>query len=161
MHQKLFLIVILFLNLQARSQNNSETEEVIDNSISAQLYTKCFENLNHGIEIFDKYPAFKNVKICSLLYCTLLYGYKEPEIKRVAEGLLVGIATQLYRQGTPVYLTMGMESNSYAQKKNENLEDDNHLVYISYAECTAPNFMREAAEIVNKQTSLLIYQGSR
>jgi len=89
-----------------------------------------------------------------------LYSYKESDIQLAAEKKLIGIATQLYNQRTPVYLTMGFESYSSAQEKNKDLNDDNYLVYISYGECTNPFFLVKAAEIVNKQTIFLINQSA-
>ncbi len=158
MFQKLILIVSLYFSVQIQSQNIVEDEGTIDNSISAQLYTKCFENLNHSAEFLEKYPAFKNTKLCSLAYCMMLMSYKDKEIQQMGEGRLIGIATQLYHEGTPVILMMGMDSYLEAEKRNQNLEDDDHIVYISYGECTNPRFLTEAADIVNKQTRTLIYQ---
>jgi len=158
MFQKLILIVSLYFSVQIQSQNLVEDEGTIDNSISAQLFTKCFENINQGAEILEKYPAWKDVKLCSLMYCMELLRYEDKEIQQMGEDRLTGIATQLYREGTPVILTMGMDSYLEAEKRNQNLEDDNHIVYISYGECTGPRFLDEAANIVNKQTRTLIYQ---
>ncbi len=153
----LFILLILFC-LKAESQNIGENEIIDDNSLSAQLFTKCFTNLNQGFEIFEKYPALKSKKIqfCSLLECMFLNAYKEDDIKLAAEKRLIGIATQLYNEGTPVYLIMGSDSYLTAKERNKNLEDNNHIVYISYGECINPLYLREAAEIVNKQTYFLI-----
>lgn len=158
MFQKSLLIASLCFCLQAQSQNSIENEGTEDNSISAQLYTKCFENLNHGAEILEKYPTWKDAKLCSLMYCMMLLGFQEKEVQLIGEGRLIGIATQLYREGNPVILIMGMESSLEAKKRNQNLEDDDHIVYISYGECTNPSYLRKAAEIVNNQTRTLIYQ---
>ena len=156
MFNKLVLILVVSLSLQAKSQNSSENEENMDNSISTQLYTKCFENLNHGAEILEKYPNWKDAKLCSLMYCMMLLSFEDKEVQLMGEGRLVGIATQLYREGNPVILIMGMESYLKAKKSNENLQDDDHIVYISYGACTNPPFLIRAAEIVNKQTRFLI-----
>lgn len=158
MIQKLFFILFFFICFQAESQNTNDTEIVENNSIADQLYTKCFENLNQGIEIFEKYPPLKSRKFCSLIECMFLYSYKEEDIKFAAEKRLIGIATQLYNAGTPVYLTMGMDSYLYVTEKNKNLEDDDHLVYINYGECTNPRFLSDAAAIINRQTLSLIKQ---
>ncbi len=159
MMQKIVLTILLLFSISVESQSASDiSEEIEDTSISAQFYTKCFENLNQETEIFKKYPAFKNMKFCSIFKCSFLLSYKEEEIKLFGEKLLIGIATQLFREGNPVYLIMGMDSFLYAKEKNENLTDDNHLVYISYGDCTNPSFLIKAAEIVNKQTQLLIEQ---
>lgn len=161
MLQKLLLIASICFSVQIQSQNLVEDEGTIDNSIAAQLYTKCFENLNHGVEIIENNPRWKDAKPCSLLYCMMLLGFEDKEAQQIAEGRLVGIATQLYREGTPVILIMGMDSSLEEQKRNENLNDDDHIVYISYGECTNPPFLRKAADIVNKQTRTLIYQNKQ
>jgi hypothetical protein len=158
MVQKILSLILLLLSLNAKSQNVDESIETEDHSISAQLYTKCFENLNQGTEIFEKYPAFKDVKLCSIAYCMQLLAYPEKDIQLLVENRLIGIATQLYHEGTPVILMMGMESSLEAQKRNQNLDDDDHIVYISYGECTNPVYLTKAADIVNKQTRTLIYQ---
>lgn len=158
MLQKLILIVLLIFCLQVKAQNDINNEKIEDNSISAQLYTKCFENLNQGTEILEKYPAFKETKLCSLMYCMMLLGFQEKEIQLIGEGRLIGIATQLYKEGNPVILIEGMESSLEAKKRNENLNDDNHIVYISYGECTNPSFLTKAAKIVNNQTMSLIHK---
>lgn len=152
--------ILLIATFQVRSQEVSDTEEFVDNSISAQLQTKCFENLNQGNEIFDKYPGLKSRRFCSLIECMVLMGYKEDDIQNAAEQRLIGIATQLYQEGNPVYLFSGMESYRTQQEKNLDLTDDNHLVYISYGDCISPNFFHKSAEIVNKQTRLLINQNA-
>jgi len=160
MTQKLLYIFLVFICFNANSQNIDNIQIVEENSLSTQLYVKCFENLNQGSEIFEKYPSLKSIKFCTLLDCMFLYSYKEDDIQLAAEKRLIGITTQLYNEGTPVYLTMGLDSYLYAQEKNKNLEDDNHIVYISYGECTNPDFLIKAAKIVNKQTNLLIKQSA-
>jgi hypothetical protein len=154
MIRKIFLLLSFFSFFLAESQNDSNT--VVDNSISTQLYTKCFQNLNQGNEIFKKYPTLDSSMFCSLLSCSFLLSYKETDIQMTAEQRLIGITTQLFKEGNPVYLISGLESGSTEKKKNENLEDDNHIVYISYAECTSPFFLKRAADIVNQQTLSLI-----
>ncbi|PIF34807.1 hypothetical protein CLU81_5472 [Flavobacterium sp. 9] len=161
MFQKLILILSLYFSAQIQSQNLVEDEGTIGNSISSQLYAKCFENINQGAEILEKYPAFKNTKLCSLMYCMMLLVYEDKEIQQIAEDRLIGIATQLYHEGIPVILTMGMDIYLEAEKRNQNLEDDDHIVYISYGECTNPRFLTQAAEIVNKQTMTLINQNKK
>ncbi|WET02660.1 hypothetical protein [Flavobacterium sp. YJ01] len=159
MSKKIFIIIFFLVFFQAESQNTDESM-VVDNSISAQLYTKCFDNLNEGNELFEKYPTFQKTTFCSLLSCSYLLAYKETDIQKFAEQMLIGITTQLFKEGNPVYLINGLESSTEAVRRNENLNDDNHIVYISYAECTSPIYLRNAAEIVNKQTRFLINQSS-
>ncbi|KAF2080978.1 hypothetical protein [Flavobacterium sharifuzzamanii] len=142
------------------SQNLEDSNTVKDTSISAQLYTKSFENLNQGNEVFIKYPEFKSSTFCSLISCSFLLSYKEADLQIAGEQRLIGIATQLYKEGNPVYLVSGLDSSIEAKKKNENLNDDNHIVYISYGECISPKFLSRAADIINKQTLSLIKQES-
>lgn len=160
MISKLFLVLLFFLSFEIESQNLDASNIVVDTSISAQLYTKCFENLNQGDEIFLKYPGFQSSKFCSLITCSFLLSYKEVDLQIVGEQRLIGIATQLFKEGNPVYLISGLDSSFEAAKKNENLEDDNHIVYISYSDCISPAFLRKASEIVNQQTDSLIKQKS-
>lgn len=158
--QKFILIICICFCIKAKSQNANESISIEDHSIELELYTKCFENLNQGAEILEKYPAFKETKLCSLAYCMMLLSYQDQEIQKISKDRLIGITTQLYRQGNPVILIMGIESSLEAEKRNENLDDDDHIVYISYGECTNLPFLREGAEIVNKQTRQLIKQNS-
>jgi len=158
MIRKLFLILSFFSFFHIESQNINDFNTVKDTTISAQLYTKCFENLNQGNQIFAKYPEFKSSTFCSLITCSFLLSYKEIDLQIAGEQRLIGIATQLFKEGNPVYLVSGLDSFFETKKKNENLHDDNQIVYVSYAECTSPDFLRRAAEIVNKQTQSLIKQ---
>lgn len=158
--RKLFFLQLVLFAFSANSQVNSNNEVSEDKSISAQLYTRCFENLNQGSEILEKYPVFKDFKLCSLLYCTILLSYQENDIKLVAEQRLQGITTQLFREGNPVYLISGMESYEKAIENNKNLEDDNHIVYISIGACQISPFESKAQDIVNKQTMFLIKKAS-
>lgn len=156
--KNILFLLLLILGFQVKSQNAVDSIKIEDNSIANQLFTKCFQNLNQGSEILEKYPAFKNIKMCSLMYCMFLLQYPEKNIQMVAEERLRGIATQLYNEKNLVILIMGMESSLIEKEKNKNLQDDNHIVYISYGECTNPPFLRRGADIVNKQTMQLIKQ---
>jgi hypothetical protein len=158
MVKKLILIILFGVCFHVKAQTPTDTTKIEDHSIAAQLYTKCFPNLNQGAVFFEKYPNFERKTFCSLLSCSYLLSYKETEIQQAAEDLLRGIAIQLYREGNPVYMISGMESSTYEMKKNENLEDDNHLVYISFGECVNPLFLHKAAEIINQQTLRMIHQ---
>ncbi|MDA6068891.1 hypothetical protein NJT12_04580 [Flavobacterium sp. AC] len=161
MIEKFLSLLLLILCSQVKSQNaTAQSREIEDNSISYQLFTKCFDNLNQGSEILEKYPALKDAKLCSLLYCMHLLAYPEKDIQFAAENRLIGIATQLYNENTPAILIMGLDSSRTAKERNKNLEDDNNIVYISYGECTNPAFLREGADIVNKQTMQLINKNS-
>ncbi|KFF04693.1 hypothetical protein [Flavobacterium reichenbachii] len=157
MNQRFVLILLFSFCLHVYSQN-AQDSIFQGNSISEKLYTKCFENLNQGAIFFEKYPKFKRTDVCDLSHCMLLLSFPEKEVQTAGEDLLRGIATQLYREGNPVYMIDGMESYERAAKENKNLEDDDHLVYINYAECVSPFFLSRAAKIINEETLKLIKQ---
>lgn len=160
MLKKLILILLFGFCLQIQTQNSKDSI-FEDHSIADQLYTKCFKNLNQGAVFFEKYPNYKRTDVCSLMYCMMLLSFREKEAQQAGEDLLRGIATQLYREGNPVYMIMGMDSYLSAKTKNENLQDDDHIVYISYAECTSPYFLSKAADIINEQTMSLLYRNTK
>ncbi|WP_343617575.1 hypothetical protein [Flavobacterium sp.] len=155
----ILLIIVLLFSYQVQSQNDGDGE--IDNSISTQFHTKCLEDLTQGNEMFEKYPNLKTMKFCSILECTSLLAYKEKDAKLWAEQRLIEIATKLFNQGTPVFLNSGMDSYLSAEQKNINLEDDNHILYISYGGCSSPSYFHDAADIINRQTAFLIDQATK
>lgn len=152
MLNKIILTIAILFSNQVKSQELNDESE----TFSFKLYSKCFENLNQGKAIFERYPDFNSVQFCSLLYCSVLLNYKEEDLQLAGEERLRGIATQLFREGNPVYLSYGMDSSMTVIEKNKNLEDDNHLVYISIGECVIPRYLHRSAEIVNKQTLQLL-----
>lgn len=54
------------------------------------------------------------------MYCMELLRYEDKEIQQMGEARLIGIATRLYYEETPVILTMGMDSYLEAEKRNQN-----------------------------------------
>lgn len=152
MKSRLYLLLTVFFMSKAIGQNTDSLK--VD--ISYKLYSKCFENLNYGSEVIEKYPALKKNGLCSIQDCILSLAYEEDVVKEIAIARLRGIATQLYRQGNPVILISGMDSYTTALEENENTEDDNKIVYISVGECVIPNYVSKAEEIFNKQTRMLM-----
>ena len=150
---KLTLIIFFISQL-----SSAQTENEIDNNFPLSLFTRNFENLNHGSELFDRYPILKNEQSYSIIGCIYLLEMKDEEIKKVAIARLKGISTQLFNEEKPVILTYGMDSVGFAIKKNENLKDDNQIVYISIADCVVRNSEVEAQNAFNKQTWILIAQ---
>ncbi|WP_298396066.1 hypothetical protein [Flavobacterium sp.] len=149
------LTLIIFFTTQLSS---AQTETEIDNNFPLSLLTRYFENLNHGSELFDRYPILKNEQYYSIIGCIYLLEMKDEEIKKVAIARLKGISTQLFNEGKPVFLTYGMDSVGFAINKNENLEDDNQIVYLSIADCIIRNSEVEATKAFNNQTMKLIAQ---
>ena len=152
MNKALKFIFIFFLTQFSAAQ----TETKADENFAFSLLMKEFENLNHGSDLFEKYPILKTKEINSIIGCIYLLNAKEDEIKKVAIARLSGISTQLFNQGKPVYLTSGMDSSYFANKENENLEDDNHIIYVSIAECVVSNSESTAQSVFNEQTMKLV-----
>jgi hypothetical protein len=151
-------IKILIFILFTTQFSSAQTETKIDDNFPLSLLTRNFENLNHGSELFEKYPILKTKELNSIIGCIYLLEMKEEEIRKVAIARLRGISTQLFNEGKPVILTYGMDSVGFAIKKNENLEDDNHIIYLSIADCVVRNSEEKAENEFNNQTWKLIAQ---
>nr|WP_315223258.1 hypothetical protein [uncultured Flavobacterium sp.] len=153
MKKILVIIFILFLN-QTFCQNVNEDSE---QKIQHKIYSKCFESLKPIPEIENHIPL-KNISFCSLSECVMAFEYAKDE-KTILEAIskrAIEICVILYDEGTPIYLTSGMDSSYDADEKNQNLTDDNHLVYISVAECLSSKSLKKIKDIVNEQTKKLI-----
>lgn len=135
--------------------SSAQTETKIEDDFPLSLLTRDFI-LNHGSELFDKYPALKAKEFHSIIGCICLLYLREDEVKKAAIERLQGISTQLFNEGKPVLLTYGMDSVGFALKKNENLEDDNHVIYISIADCVVSESESIAKSVFNDQTMKLI-----
>ena len=154
MTKALKFILIFFLTQFSFAQ----TETKVDENFSLSLLTREFETLNHGSELFEKYPFLERKQLYSIIGCIYLLEMKEEELKKVGIERLKGISTQLFNEGKPVMLTYGMNSVDFADKKNENLEDDNHIIYVSIADCVIRDAEEVAKNIFNSQTWKLVAQ---
>ena len=146
------LTVILFYTTFCFSQ----TEENPDKNFPQSLMIRLFENLNHGSDKFDKYPVLQEKNLYSIMGCIYLLESKEQEIEKIAIARLKGIATQLFNEGKPVKLTFGMDSGYLTKKENENLNDDNNIIYLNIAECIVRKSELTAQKAFNDQTRQLI-----
>ena len=153
--KKIFLVLFLFSLNQTFCQDISD-----ENSEKAiiEIFGKCFKDLKPIEGTKDILPQKKDVSFCSLYQCISRIGYTEGN-KNSYEAILkraFDITTLLYNEGTPLYLTSGMGSSGEADEENENLTDDNHLIYISIAECITSDSLEKIKNIVNAQTLRLI-----
>lgn len=151
---KIFLILFLFCLNQTFCQDKND--EPLDN-IYVKVFGKCFKNLK-PIEEAKNIISLKSVSFCTLYQCVAGVEYTE-EKKDIQEAILnraLEITTLLYNEGTPIYLTSGMDSSNEAEKKNQNITDDNNLVYISIGECIVSRSLIKIQEAVNKETMKLI-----
>jgi hypothetical protein len=132
------------------------------NKIYLEIYGKCFKNLE-PIEETKNIISLENVSFCKLYQCVAGVGYTKDE-RNIQDAILkraVEITTRLYNEGTPIYLMIGMDSFGEAEEKNQDLTDDNNLVYISIAQCISSESLEKIKEIVNKTTSQLIKTGKK
>lgn len=148
------LIFLLFMTHFCAAQ----TETEIGDNFPFSLLVQDFENLNHGSQLVEKYPVLKIKGMHSIIGCIYLLEMEEVEIREVAIARLIGISTQLFNEGKPIILTYGMDSSNFALEENENLEDDNHIVYLSIADCIVRTSEVESQKAFNDHTMKLIAQ---
>jgi len=150
----LAVFLILFTNqVFCQNKNYTNPEKAI-----IQIFGKCYNDLESIEGTTNILPEKKNVKFCSLYQCTSRIVYAE-EDKNIEDKIIkraLEIAIRLYNEGTPVYLTYGMNSSGQADSDNEILTDDDNLVYISVGECIVFNPLVKISEAVNKTTMELI-----
>ncbi|MEO7978155.1 hypothetical protein [Flavobacterium sp.] len=106
---KIFLILFFFCLNQTFCQNKDEDSE---QKIQHKIYSKCFESLKPISEIENHQPL-KIISFCSLLECVMGFEYAKDEktIQDAISKRAVEISVLLYNEGTPVYLTSGMDSS--------------------------------------------------
>jgi len=150
MNKTLKLIFIFFFTQLVYSQSKAS------DTIRTSFLTKEFENVNVENELLEKYSILKTKEVNSILGCIVLLNIKDDKIKKIAVERLRKISIKLFNEGTPVLLIYGMFSGYLANKENENLQDDNHLVYVSIAECVVSNAENIAHDVFNEQTIKLI-----
>jgi hypothetical protein len=155
--KKVFLIIILFQNLLF-SQNS--VENLPAETISEKIQTYCFESLKPINEI-DSIPAWRSHS-CSILDNLVLLQIKtenksfDEKLNKSVINRLREISNLFYLNKTPIILTSGMDSSFETDKKNQNLEDDNNIIYVSIGECTMPRNWYEAKDVFNSETMKLI-----
>ncbi|WP_202701086.1 hypothetical protein [Flavobacterium sp. UGB4466] len=153
--KNIFLFLFLFTLNQVFSQDDNYTNS---EKIIVDVFGKCFKDLNQIKGTRDVIPVNKNVKFCSMYQCVSRIGYTEKakDIEKAIIKRAIKIATRLYNEGTPVYLTCGANSSNQADWYNQNLTDDNNLVYISIAECVVSHSLITIQKAVNQETMKLI-----
>ncbi|WP_409417233.1 hypothetical protein [Flavobacterium sp. PS2] len=153
MKKTITILFLLFINqIFSQKENEYSTEKVY-----SEIYSKCFKNLQPIKEI-ENFPSLQNIPICALFECVALVEYtrNEKDIQEAIFRRAVEIAGLLYNEKTPVYLTSGMDSSYKAKMDNQDVTDDNNLIYISIAECNSSDSLRKIKQIVNQETSRLI-----
>ncbi|MBS7254344.1 hypothetical protein [Flavobacterium branchiicola] len=153
--KNIFLVFFLLFTHEVFCQNEEYTNP---EKAFVEVFGKCYKDLKPIEEIINFIPEKKDVKFCSLYQCVsrIEYVEKEKNIESVILKRAVEIAIRLYNEGTPIYLTYGMNSSGQADRDNQILTDDNHLVYVSIAECIVSHPLMKISKVVNKTTMELI-----
>jgi len=151
---KIIVIVLLLFYFQSFGQSKAR----VDENFPYALLSKPFENLNHYPVLLKKYPNLEDTGFYTILGCLVLLCTEEEEVRQIGKARLQGIATQLFREQSPVLLISGLDSASRAEKENENLNDDNNLIYISIADCVIFQEVQILQEIFNSKTRSLLTQ---
>ncbi|MEO8238539.1 MAG: hypothetical protein ABI793_03435 [Flavobacterium sp.] len=152
--KKIILILSFLIFNQTFCQN--ENDESLD-KVYVKVFGKCFKDLKPLEETKDFLPL-KKISFCSLYQCVTRIQYSEID-KNMQEAILkrtIEITTRLYNDKTPIYLISGMNSYGTALEENQNLTDDNNLIYISVADCLSSKALEKIKNIVNQQTLKLI-----
>ncbi|MWB96433.1 hypothetical protein GON26_18880 [Flavobacterium sp. GA093] len=152
--KKTILILFLLVMNQAFCQKDNSEEQL---PYQYKIYNKCFEDLK-PIQEIENNPILKVLTFCSLAQCEMGIEYTkdQKDIQEVILKRAIEICTILYKEGTPVYLTNGLDSFYDVEQKNQNITDDNNLIYISVAACTSTSALQKFKKNVNEQTMKLI-----
>jgi len=149
-----FLILFLFCLHQAFCQNKND--ENLD-KVYVEVFGKCFEDLK-ALEETKDILSLKKISFCSLYQCVNRIQHSEVD-KNIQDAILkraTEITTRLYNEETPIYLIGGSMSWHQADTKNQDLTDDNNLIYVSISDCISSNALVKIAKTVNEETSRLI-----
>lgn len=154
MKNTFIIFSLLFIN-QIFCQNKEYTNP---EKAFIEVLGKCYQDLTPIEGTINIIPEKKNVKFCSLYQCAtrIIFADEEKDIENAIIKRAVEITVRLYSEGTPVYLTYGMNSSSQADCDNQILTDDDRLVYASVGECIVFSPLVKLSEAVNKTTMELI-----
>lgn len=152
---KLLSYTFLFFTMQFYGQDDA-TESIED-----RIVNYCFENLL-PVRQFDSLPKWKEEKFCTLLDQLALLEFNSDNIdfnQKLYKSVLNRLremSSLFYDQGTPIILTSGLDSSYNAIQSNQDMRDDNSIIYISIGECIIPNSWHEGKEVFNAMTKKLI-----
>ncbi|HQZ24133.1 MAG TPA: hypothetical protein PLD18_02445 [Flavobacterium sp.] len=122
-------------------------------TIQYKYYDYCNENLTElgGISAF---PLFKTEELCSIRKCFRSISY--PEINEIIYKRIIELAKVNFEKKVYLYLVEGKGSVEFAEKKNENIEDDNNLIYISIDDFINAKEITKGKELYNSETKKLM-----
>ena len=145
MKNLIFIVIINFANLSFG--------QIPKGTIQYKYYDFCNENLSK-LERSEVYPFFSTEELCSIKKC--FRGISYPEINAIIYKRIVELAKVNFEKKIYLFLIEGKGSVDLAEKKNENLEDDNNLIYISVDDFINAKEITKGKELYNSETLKLM-----
>lgn len=122
-------------------------------TIQYKYYDYCNENLTE-LDKITEYPFFETNELCSIRKC--FRSISRPEINEVIYKRIIELAKVNFDRKVYLYLIEGERSVGLAEKKNENIEDDNNLIYISVDDFINAKEITKGKELYNSETKKLM-----
>lgn len=141
MKNLLFIVIINFATLSFG--------QIPKGTIQYKYYDYCNENLSK-LERSKVYPFFPTEELCSIKKC--FRGISYPEINEIIYKRIVELAKVNFENKIYLFLIEGKGSIELAEKKNENLEDENNLIYISVDDFIDTKEITIGKELYNSET---------
>jgi hypothetical protein len=145
MKNLIFIVIISFINLSFG--------QIPKGTIQYKYYDYCSGNLSK-LESSEIYPLFPTEELCSIKKC--FRGISYPEINAIIYKRIVELAKVNFENKIYLYLIEGKGSIEVAEKKNENLDDDNNLIYISVDDFINAKEITKGKELYNSETEKLM-----
>lgn len=142
------LMIIFMLNFA-----NLSFGQIPKGTIQNKYYDYCNENLTK-LERSEVYPFFPTEELCSIKKC--FRGISYSEINAIIYKRIVEIAKLNFENKIYLFLVEGKGSIELAENNNENLEDDNNLIYISVDDFINAKEITKGKEIYNSETEKLM-----
>lgn len=140
-----FIIVLIFVNVSFG--------QIPKGTIQYKYYEYCNENLSK-LELSEGFPFFSTEELCSIKKC--FRGISYPEINEIIYKRIVELAKLNFEKKIYLYLIEGKGSIEVAEKENENLDDDNNLIYISIDDFINAKEITKGKELYNSETEKLM-----
>ena len=122
-------------------------------TIQHKYYEYCHENLIK-LEQSEVYPDFPTNELCSIKKC--FRGISYPEINEIIYKRIVELAQVNFEKKNYLYLIEGKGSVERAETENENLKDDNELIYISINDFINAKEITIGKDLYNTETERLL-----
>jgi hypothetical protein len=139
------IIVLMFVNICFG--------QIPKGTVQSKYYEYCAENLEK-IPQSSTFPFFNTEELCSVKKCFRSISY--PEINEIIYNRLIELAKVNFDNKIFLCLIEGKESVEIAEKKNQNLEDDNNLIYISVNDYINAKEITKGKDIYNSETEKLM-----